>query len=60
MLVGLADRVVVAADHSKFDHKKAMVLGQLNLIDVLVTDRTPPEHLHTALTAAGAQVVIAS
>ena len=43
MLVGLADRVVVAADHSKFDHKKAMVLGPLDLIDVLVTDHTPPE-----------------
>jgi DeoR/GlpR family transcriptional regulator of sugar metabolism len=60
MLVGLADRVVVAADHSKFDHKKAMVLGPLNLIDVLVTDHTPPEHLRTALAAAGAEVVIAS
>ena len=60
MLVGLADRVVVAADHSKFDHKKAMVLGPLDLIDVLVTDRTPPEHLRTALAAAGAEVVIAS
>ena len=60
MLVGLADRVVVAADHSKFDHKKAMVLGPLNLIDVLVTDHAPPEHLRTALAAAGAEVVIAS
>jgi DeoR/GlpR family transcriptional regulator of sugar metabolism len=60
MLVGLADRVVIAADHSKFDHKKAMVLGPLNLIDVLVTDHTPPEHLRTALAAAGAEVVIAS
>src|SRR5690348_15053584 len=60
MLAGLADRVVVAADHSKFDHKKAMVLGPLDLIDVLVTDDTPPEHLCNALTAAGADVVIAS
>jgi DeoR/GlpR family transcriptional regulator of sugar metabolism len=60
MLVGIADRVIVAADHSKFDHKKAMVLGPLNLIDVLVTDQTPPEHLRTALAAAGAEMVIAS
>jgi DeoR/GlpR family transcriptional regulator of sugar metabolism len=60
MLVSLADRVVLAADHSKFDHKKAMVLGPLDLIDVLVTDHTPPEHLRTALAAAGAEVVIAS
>jgi DeoR/GlpR family transcriptional regulator of sugar metabolism len=60
MLAGLADRVVVAADHSKFDHKKAMVLGPLDLIDVLVTDHTPPEHLRTALAAAGVEVVVAS
>jgi DeoR/GlpR family transcriptional regulator of sugar metabolism len=60
MLVGLADRVVVAADHSKFDHKKAMILGPLDLIDVLVTDQTPPEPLRTALAAAGVEVVVAS
>lgn len=60
MLIGIADRVIVAADQTKFDHKKAMVLGPLNLIDVLVTDHTPPEPLRTALAAAGAEVVIAS
>jgi len=60
MLAGLADRVVVAADHTKFDRKKAMVLGPLDLIDVLITDEAPPEPLRTALAAAGAEVLIAS
>ena len=60
MLAGLADRVVVAADHTKFDHKKAMVLGPLDLIDVLVTDRTPPEPLRSALAAAGTDIVVAT
>jgi len=60
MLAGLADRVVIAADHSKFDQKKAMVLAPLDLIDVLVTDHTPPEPLRSALAAAGVEVVIAS
>ena len=59
MLAGLADRVVVAADHSKFDRKKAMVLGPLDLIDVLVTDEAPPEPLRTGLAAADVEVVIA-
>ena len=59
-LTGLADRVVLAADHSKFDHTKAMVLGPLDLIDVLVTDHIPPENLRTALTAAGVEVIVAS
>lgn len=59
MLVGLADRVIVAADHSKFDHKKAMVLGPLDLIDVLVTDQAPPADLGAALAAAGVEIVLA-
>ena len=60
MLAGLADRVVVAADHTKFDRKKAMVLGPLDLIDVLVTDEAPPEPLRTGLAVADVEVVIAS
>ena len=60
ILAGLADRVVVAADHSKFDRKKAMVLGPLDLIDVLVTDQPPPEPLRTALAAAHVEVIVAS
>ena len=36
-----------------------MVLGPLNLIDVLVTDHTP-EPLRTALGAARVEVVVAS
>ena len=60
LLASLADRVVVAADHTKFDRKKAMVLGPLDLIHVLVTDETPPEPLRTALAAADVEVLIAS
>lgn len=56
-LHGQADRVVVAADHTKFDRKMAMVLGELGIIDVLVTDRTPPEHLGRALAEAGVGVL---
>ena len=37
-----------------------MVLGPFDLIDVLVTDHTPPEPLRTALAAAGVEVVVAS
>jgi len=60
LLAGLADRVLVAADHTKFDRKKAMVLGPLDLIDVLVTDEAPPGPLRTALAAADVEVLIAS
>ena len=37
-----------------------MVLGPLDLIDILVTDHAPPEPLRTAFAAAGAEVVVAS
>ena len=58
MLVGSADRDIVTLNHNKFDHKKAMVLGRLDLLDVLVTDHTPPEPLRTALAAASVEVVV--
>ncbi|MEU8876703.1 DeoR/GlpR family DNA-binding transcription regulator [Streptomyces javensis] len=54
-LLDLADRVVVAADHTKFDRKKAMALGDLSVIDLLVTDQTPPPELRSAF----AEVVVA-
>jgi DeoR/GlpR family transcriptional regulator of sugar metabolism len=60
MLASRADRVVVAADHSKFQRKMAMILGSFDLIDVLVTDQAPPEPLGTAFEAAGCEVVVAS
>jgi DeoR/GlpR family transcriptional regulator of sugar metabolism len=37
-----------------------MVLGPLNLIDVLVTDQEPPEPLRNAFQAAGVDIVIAT
>ncbi len=54
-LADRADRVLVAADHSKFDRKKAMALGDLSVIDTLVTDRTPPADLAAAIS----EVVVA-
>jgi DeoR/GlpR family transcriptional regulator of sugar metabolism len=57
MLSRQADTVVLAADHTKFDRRTAMVMGPLDLIDILVTDQAPPEDLHRALTDRGAKVV---
>jgi DeoR/GlpR family transcriptional regulator of sugar metabolism len=37
-----------------------MVLGPLDLVDVLVTDQEPPERLRNALETAGIDVIIAS
>ena len=59
-LTGLADRVILAADHTKFDHKKAMVLGSLDVIDTLVTDQAPPGPLAEALRQAGVRIVLST
>lgn len=59
-LVAMADRVILAADHTKAGRKKAMVLGRLDLIEVLVTDTAPPGTLRAALDEAGTDVVIAA
>lgn len=58
-LLPVAERVVLAADHTKFERKKAMVLGGLDVVDVLVTDREPPASLRAALSEAGATLVLA-
>jgi DeoR/GlpR family transcriptional regulator of sugar metabolism len=57
MLSRQADTVIIAADHTKFGRRMAMVMGPLDLIDILVTDQAPPEDLHRALTDRGAKVV---
>jgi DeoR/GlpR family transcriptional regulator of sugar metabolism len=59
-LVAAADRVVLAADRTKVGRKKAMVLGGLDLVDVLVTDAEPGEPLRSALRAAGTTLVVAA
>ncbi|HWC20803.1 MAG TPA: DeoR/GlpR family DNA-binding transcription regulator [Flexivirga sp.] len=58
-LCELADRVVVVADHTKFDRKKAIALGDLSVVDVLITDQEPPAHLAERLRAGGATIVVA-
>lgn len=58
-MLGSTARVVVVADSSKFDRSAFAVLAGLDRIDVLVTERAPAEHLATALTEAGVDLVVA-
>ncbi|WP_158228391.1 DeoR/GlpR family DNA-binding transcription regulator [Pseudonocardia sp. MH-G8] len=58
-LLVVADRVIVAADHTKLGRKTAIVLGGLDVIDMIVTDRPPPLPLSRACEVAGVQVTVA-
>jgi len=58
-LLSVADRVIVAADHTKFDRKTAIVLTSLDRVDLLVTDRPPPPELDRALSKLGARWILA-
>jgi DeoR family glycerol-3-phosphate regulon repressor len=58
-LVERAERVVVAADHSKFSAKGLIAACPLAEIDLLVTDNPPPAELAQALEAADVEMLVA-
>jgi DeoR family glycerol-3-phosphate regulon repressor len=59
VLVERAERVIVAADASKFTAKGLIAACPLADIDLLVTDAAPPPELAQALEAADVEVQIA-
>ena len=58
-LLSDVDVVILAADHSKFDRRKPFVLGELDIVDVLVTTEQPTGELRNALDRASVQVIVA-
>ena len=52
-----ARRVVVIADHTKFNVETLVQFGRLDQLDTLVTDRAPVGDLAAALAEAGVEVV---
>lgn len=59
-LIQNSDVVILAADHTKWERRKAILLGQLDVIDMLVTDAEPPAELRQALDQAAVEVIIAT
>ncbi len=57
-LIASADRVVLMADHSKFDVAAPIRLGSLDLIDTLVTDRRLDAELGARFADAGVTVLV--
>lgn len=59
VLVARAERVIVAADHSKFTAKGLIGACPLADLDLIVTDAAPPRELNAALEGADVEVQVA-
>jgi DeoR/GlpR family transcriptional regulator of sugar metabolism len=57
-MIGAASRVIVLADSSKFGRSAFVHICELSAVSVLVTDRTPPDDLGTALMKANVEVIV--
>ena len=58
-MIAAAQRTIVVADSSKFATKSFARIGPLGSMQVLITDKEPPDDLAHALAEARVQVIIA-
>ncbi len=58
-MIKSSNLTIALADHSKFDTVDFYKIGNLNCIDILVTDEAPSDFLANALQRAGIKLLIA-
>lgn len=58
-MLGMTDRVVLLADHSKFSSSAPVLLCGLGQVDQLITDAAPTGALAAALRHAGVEILLA-
>ena len=56
-MINACDRVILLADHRKFDRSGFVSLGKLNLADTLITDSIPSAEWQQALADAGVALI---
>lgn len=54
-----AEKTIVLADHSKFDHRAVFDVAPLSAVDILVTDTRPSDRMCTALSEADVSLIVA-
>ena len=59
-MMAAADRIVLLADHRKFDRAGFVSLGRLEEIDQIITDRPPPEEWKKRLEDSKVQLLCRS
>lgn len=58
-IIEQANKVFLAADHSKFGDRPVVRLGHISQIDALFTDRQPPDELTRVIETNGVEVHLA-
>jgi len=58
-MIGAAQRTIVVADSSKFSKKSFARIGPIGSMQVLITDKEPPDDLARVLDEARVEVIIA-
>ena len=58
-IIEQANKVFLAADHSKFGDRPVVRLGHISQIDALFTDRQPPDELARVIETNGVEVHLA-
>jgi len=57
--IRIADEVILAVDHSKFDQVATAVLSPLTMVDLIVTDSGVPSQIPAELRKLGIEVILA-
>ena len=55
-ILSRAEQSIVAADASKFGREAPICIGTPDIIDILVTDKSPPADIHTYLSEYGVEI----
>lgn len=58
-MIERSDKLIVLADHSKFDRRAVFEVVPLAAVDYLVTDRQPTPQVAASLSAANIEVIVA-
>lgn len=58
-MIERADKVIVLADHTKFERRAVFEVTTIAAVDILVSDRALPAHIAHALKSANVDTVIA-
>ena len=56
-MIASCDQAILLADHRKFDRSGLVALGSLDLVDKLITDRSPSAQWQQRLTENGVQLL---
>lgn len=58
-IIGRADRVIIAADSSKFSNRAPIRIAPPDAFDLLVTDEAPPEDIAATMDQASVEIDVA-